>query len=863
MKTTADRAEIIRALSLLFADDDVIELRALHKGRKRTDAGYFDAHHRDALADAAVKLNGQRAAVYINLNPLDPQLLGRYANRVEDYASATATDANVTRRRWMLIDLDPVRPKDTSATEAQKEAAKQRARAVFKALRNRGWPDPIVADSGNGMHLLYGIDLPNDDASRDLIKGVLAELARQFDDAEVTVDQSVFNAARICKLYGTVSNKGDHTEAAPWRVSRIVSVPDPVQVVPMERLRELLPASAPTPKPPAKMPASGGTFDLGDFLRRLGIDHEQDRHEGRDRYRLAHCPFNADHGRGESAIFRSADGKLGFKCQHNSCADRTWQDVRALVDGPRNRDRGTGTVLVAPGGQFVVDQGEQPDPHRNAPQPDPACLYGLVGDVASAASSTTEANPYAAAMNFLAYLGAAVGRGCYMPVGNTWHHARLFTLHIGRSARGRKGDAVALIDRIDRRLRDRQPFLAPLLHSGGLSTREGLVLMIHDSYKKGEKEEVPGIDDKRLWVVESEFSNVLHQSRRDGNTLSAALRDAWDGRSIRPATKTQPIGVTDPHISLSAAITPTELRDLLARRELTNGFANRFLMIWAERQRMMPFPMPTPQGEVEALTDRLIEVLKFAGADRPVDRDVHAMGLTGAAQARYANLYRHELNRDVGSPLVTTLLERRAPMLLRLAMLFALCDLNLEVDVRHIDAALAWIRYWSDSVRFVFSNAEDEVRAAETSEAARRILAFLAQRQRVTRTDITRECFGGHSTKEQIDAALDELLTTTPPTIVITEVPRPKGSPGLATKFYSPAANSAKSANCEDSCGFAGDSPPANSGETSEISSTSFRTFRTVRGPADPSESRASAHISHTSHVSHGVTEISPTAEVF
>lgn len=345
-RLTPDRAEIVRALSLLFDPDDVIELRALHRGKKRTDAGYFDGEHRDALADAAVKLNGQRAAVYINLNPLDPQLLGRYANRIEEFASATATDANVIRRRWLLIDLDPARPKDTSATAAQVEAAKQRARVIYRWLKNRGWSDPMVADSGNGMHLLYRIDLPNDDASRDLIRGVLAELARQFDAAEVTVDQSVFNAARICKLYGTVSNKGDHTEAAPWRVSRIVSVPDPVQAVPVERLRELLPVIAPPPRPTP----NSGTFDLTEFLHRLGIDYEQDRHEGRDRYRLVHCPFNADHGRGESAIFRSVDGKLGFKCQHNSCADRTWQDVRALVDGTslkRSRDRGAGTVLVA------------------------------------------------------------------------------------------------------------------------------------------------------------------------------------------------------------------------------------------------------------------------------------------------------------------------------------------------------------------------------------------------------------------------------------------------------------------------------------------------------------------------------------
>jgi len=50
------------------------------------------------------------------------------------------------------------------------------------------------------------------------------------------------------------------------------------------------------------------------------------------------------------------------------------------------------------------------DNHRNAPKPDPACLYGLVGDVARAGAENTEANPYAIAANFIAYMSAALGR---------------------------------------------------------------------------------------------------------------------------------------------------------------------------------------------------------------------------------------------------------------------------------------------------------------------------------------------------------------------------------------------------------------------------------------------------------------------
>ena len=121
---TPDQAAILDALAVLFTSDDVIELRAFQKGRKRTDAGYFDASHWNQLAEHAVRLSASGAAVYVTLNPVDPQLLSRYSNRIETYASAATNDKQVTCRRWLLIDIDPTRPSGTSATDAQFEAAK-------------------------------------------------------------------------------------------------------------------------------------------------------------------------------------------------------------------------------------------------------------------------------------------------------------------------------------------------------------------------------------------------------------------------------------------------------------------------------------------------------------------------------------------------------------------------------------------------------------------------------------------------------------------------------------------------------------------------------------------------------------------
>jgi hypothetical protein len=122
-------------------------------------------------------------------------------------------------------------------------------------------------------------------------------------------------------------------------------------------------------------------------------------------------------------------------------------------------------------------------------------------------------------------------------------------------------------------------------------------MMIHDGYTKGtgnNMKEIPAVQDKRLFILETEFANVLQQSSREGNTLSAALRDAWDGRGIKPAIKHNSVGVSRPHVNLIGHITPSELLESMKARELSNGFANRFMMIWAEQVAIEPFPKARP-----------------------------------------------------------------------------------------------------------------------------------------------------------------------------------------------------------------------------------------------------------------------------
>jgi hypothetical protein len=224
----ADASEVCRFLSLISEPDQIFEMRLLHIRLREvrfplTMSGYFNDH--GALAENARKYNTYAQGLYVTLNPINPALLARAANRLRVVGKddPLTSDRDILVRRWLPIDLDPVRPAGISSTEEEHGSALERALQIRDALHKEGWPAPIVGDSGNGGHLLYNIDLPSNDEG--LVKQCLQALARRFDDDIVKIDQSVFNPSRIWKLYGTITRKGDPLAERPHRLARILEAP--------------------------------------------------------------------------------------------------------------------------------------------------------------------------------------------------------------------------------------------------------------------------------------------------------------------------------------------------------------------------------------------------------------------------------------------------------------------------------------------------------------------------------------------------------------------------------------------------------------------------------------------------------------
>jgi hypothetical protein len=148
--------------------------------------------------------------VYFVANPIDP-------DKVNKNKGATV-GADILRRRWVLIDVDPDRPTDTNATEEEREAGWQVIQSVREELHNRGWMAPLLASSGNGWHLCFPVDLPATEAITAQVKNLLAGLNKRHGrEGQAKVDCKVHDLSRIWKLPGTMTRKGQDSPERPWR----------------------------------------------------------------------------------------------------------------------------------------------------------------------------------------------------------------------------------------------------------------------------------------------------------------------------------------------------------------------------------------------------------------------------------------------------------------------------------------------------------------------------------------------------------------------------------------------------------------------------------------------------------------------
>jgi hypothetical protein len=379
-------------------------------------------------------------------------------------------------------------------------------------------------------------------------------------------------------------------------------------------------------------------------------------------------------------------------------------------------------------------------------------FHGPAGRFVRAVEPASEADPVALLVQFLLGVGNLVGRTAQAVVEGDRHHTNEYAVLVGRSAKGRKGTSMG---RVKATLSRAEARWAEERVTSGLSSGEGVIWGVRDPIEKQEKvsergqapryEAVvadPGVEDKRLFVIEPEFANVLKQTERQGNTLSAVLRQGWETGDLRSLTKNNPAKATGAHLSIVGHITDEELRRYLSATESANGFGNRFLWFLVRRSKLLP-DGGTPDLKALAEVEReLSEVVAFA-------RTVGEIARNPAARELWREVY-PVLSAD-RTGLAGSLTGRAEAHVLRLSVIYAVLDRSPVVRPEHLAAALAVWEYADESVRCIFGDTTGNPLADD-------ILALLRNAPSgMTRTEV-REMAGKNLPADRIAQALGVLL---------------------------------------------------------------------------------------------------------
>jgi len=612
---------VAAALRIFFQPGDVFELRLLDAEtneyrRGHVESGYFDYDHIDAAAESVDAVRFYRGA-YVTANPCIPALLARSSNRIKQAERGVSTTDNyIISRRWFLVDCDAVRPSGISSADPEHEAARVRAQTIKDYLSNRGWPLPLVCDSGNGAQLMYRIDLPADDGG--LLKQCLDKLSKQFSDNAVNIDLTVFNPSRIWRLPGTWNRKGDDLPERPHRLAKLAEIPETLSVVERRLLDELagcvineshvgtiganevsthaqptvqpqsepdITAIAGPPPPPKEL------FNLDDWIRQYCPDlGDAQPWQGGRKWVFDICPFNPEHTNRSAVITEQPGGAIGFKCHHNGCSGHNWAELRELKEGPKLVIRNVAVVSIPESGTrqptipVTGNPGAEPAPRKklmdkfNHPDPGPLpndllAIPGFVHDVMQHTLSTAPyPNQVLAFTGALALLSYLCGRNIRDTMNNM---PNLYLIALANSGTGKDHPRKINVE---------------------IAYRAGLAGGIGDAFASGE-----GIEDcmflsQKMLFQTDEIDGLLNSinKARDGRNemiMNVLLKMYSAANSIYPLRKRASLGnvkrkeenpvIDKPSLTLFGTAVPKYLYESLNGRMLDNGFFARSIILEA------------------------------------------------------------------------------------------------------------------------------------------------------------------------------------------------------------------------------------------------------------------------------------------
>lgn len=754
-----DERELRRALKYLMPNGKCVEVRAFDvittkQQHYSSVTGVFD--DADKLV-GMVKQIAKADAVYVTLNAVDSNRVTNKLRRAHSGGAIGGKD--IVRRVLLLIDCDPQRIDSTtgqtlkdqkvSSTDAEHDAAIELCQTIACYLDALGWPAPLVADSGNGGHLLYAIDLTTQD--NGLIRRVLQSLAIKFNADAVRVDTAVFDPSRISKLYGTRACKGSATTDRPHRISQLLDTPEELQIVSREMLERLaadIPSvpeySVPEPSPylgdrPGDIYSAKVSWDeiLSPLGWTRGVTHVEQGREvtqwtrpGKSSgvsattgYCTSDCRpdcFFSFSSATEIEPFKSRKSYSKFEAYALLNHDGDFSEAaNALADA--------GYVVAYDVSSFGIVSPPEVQLDEMPPAMAVTAFDSPIGRFILATDEFTEANKHARLLDMTVKAGNYFGRTAYIRIGDKRHYMNLFGVIVGRTGLGRKGETGSSSHTAFELLAGdwQDGHVIPSISSG-----EGLIHRLRDSIpcklKKlrgvyptppTEEEIVLEIIDKRCLLESEELDNLLVAASRDGSTVSSIVRQGFDGMPIGQLKANTDIRATKYHFSIIGHVTPQELAAKLLAKDVFNGFANRFIWCPTRREKTINLFRKSIEereqisntkerfarecaDELEKSAQWLIELQE--GDFDLAETDGVEINFDQAAMDAMAS-FNDEFNAYLEETAFADLVVRGMVIVARMALIQAALHRSRVITAQHVDSAIAAWRFYQAGTEIIFA----------------------------------------------------------------------------------------------------------------------------------------------------------------
>jgi len=179
----------------------------------------------------------------------------------------------------------------------------------------------------------------------------------------------------------------------------------------------------------------------------------------------------------------------------------------------------------------------------------------------------------------------------------------------------------------------------------------------------------------------------------------------------------------------------------LAATELANGFFNRFLVIAVQRSKLLPLGGHLSGDDLDRVSQRVATALRHVRADA-------AVSFTNAARELWIAAYPQLSAERPGMHGAAT--ARAEAHTARLALIYALLDASDQIDLEHLEAALAVWTYAEASSAWIFGDSLGDPTADDIWTLAR------TRPDGISRTEV-RDLFSRNKKAREIDRALGAL----------------------------------------------------------------------------------------------------------